>query len=142
MSFETSAPTPLPGSSLHLSARPTAVRRTPHNDFGQVLHRSVLAASGAAQRSLQWAGAYLPAGGVVSAALAAPGQLTGGSGPGLVGSDSLSTAHAMAELQAGFSLQYLQLQQRIQQETREFNLVSNVLKTKHEAAKNALANVR
>jgi len=47
-----------------------------------------------------------------------------------------------AEFQASFNLQYLDLQQTIQQDTRQFNLISNIMKTKHDAAKNALNNVR
>ena len=41
-----------------------------------------------------------------------------------------------------FSLQYLQLQQQIQSETREFNLLSAIMKTKHKTAKTAINNVR
>lgn len=48
----------------------------------------------------------------------------------------------LQEMQASFSMQYLALQQKIQQENREFNLVSNIMKTKHEAAKNAVNNIR
>jgi len=46
------------------------------------------------------------------------------------------------EMQQGFSMQYLMTQQKIHQETREFNLLSNVIKTKHEAVKNAIINIR
>jgi len=48
----------------------------------------------------------------------------------------------MQEMNRSFSLQYLQIQQKIQQETREFNLMSNIMKTKHDAAKNAINNIR
>lgn len=54
----------------------------------------------------------------------------------------MSATKTMAEFQASFNLQYLQLQEKIQQDTRQFNLVSNIMKTKHDAAKNALNNVR
>jgi hypothetical protein len=54
----------------------------------------------------------------------------------------MGATQAMAEFQASFNLQYLQLQEKIQQDTRQFNLVSNIMKTKHDAAKNALNNVR
>jgi hypothetical protein len=49
---------------------------------------------------------------------------------------------ASQEMQRRFSLQYLGLQVKIAQETREFNLLSNIMKTRHEAAKNAINNVR
>ena len=54
----------------------------------------------------------------------------------------MSQMQNYTEFQASFNLQYLQLQEKIQQDTRQFNLISNIMKTKHEAAKNALGNVR
>jgi hypothetical protein len=54
----------------------------------------------------------------------------------------MSATRQMAEFQASFNLQYLQLQEKIQIDSRQFNLVSNIMKTKHDAAKNALNNVR
>ena len=41
-----------------------------------------------------------------------------------------------------FNLQYLNLQEKMQNENRQFSTVSNVLKTKHDTAKNAINNVR
>lgn len=57
-------------------------------------------------------------------------------------SDMMSQTQQMAEFQASYNLQYLQLQEKIQADTRQFNLISNIMKTKHDAAKNALNNVR
>lgn len=54
----------------------------------------------------------------------------------------MTATKQMTEFQASFNLQYLQLQEKIQIDTRQFNLVSNIMKTKHDAAKNALNNVR
>lgn len=57
--------------------------------------------------------------------------------------DALAAAiPQMHEMNKSFSLQYLAIQQKIQQETREINLLCNILKTKHEAAKNAINNIR
>jgi hypothetical protein len=70
----------------------------------------------------------------------------GGGGSGAAPSDAFSAMQSKikdtAEFQASFNLQYLDLQQTIQQDTRQFNLISNIMKTKHDAAKNALNNVR
>jgi|GEM_PF-400857 len=82
-----------------------------------------------------------------------PSSFAGGSsgataaGGGAAGaSDSFNTmmsaTRQMSEFQASFNLQYLQLQEKIQTDTRQFNLISNIMKTKHDAAKNALNNVR
>jgi hypothetical protein len=48
----------------------------------------------------------------------------------------------MQEMSQSFNLQYLGLQQNMQQENRQFTLVSNIMKTKHDTAKNAINNVR
>lgn len=62
--------------------------------------------------------------------------------PGGAYPDLIDATARMTELNASYNLQVLQLQQQIQAETRQFNLISNVLKTKHDAAKNTLANLR
>jgi hypothetical protein len=83
------------------------------------------------------------AGGVGGAANVGGGVANGN---GAAGSDAfnsmMNATRQMAEFQASFNLQYLQLQEKIQIDTRQFNLISNVMKTKHDAAKNALNNVR
>lgn len=53
-----------------------------------------------------------------------------------------SATEGMQEMNRAFSMQYLGIQEKIQQETREFNLMSNIMKTKHEAAKNSINNIR
>jgi len=51
-------------------------------------------------------------------------------------------AEEMQELSQSFNVQYLTLQQDMQRENRQFTMVSNVMKTKHDTAKNAINNVR
>lgn len=65
-----------------------------------------------------------------------------GAGPSDAFNQMMAATKQMSEFQASFNLQYLQLQEKIQIDTRQFNLVSNIMKTKHDAAKNALNNVR
>jgi hypothetical protein len=48
----------------------------------------------------------------------------------------------MQEMSQSFNLQYLGLQQAMQDENRRFTLVSNIMKTKHDTAKNAINNIR
>lgn len=48
----------------------------------------------------------------------------------------------MTEMSQSFNMQYLGLQQQMQDENRRFTLVSNIMKTKHDTAKNAIANIR
>lgn len=48
----------------------------------------------------------------------------------------------MQEMQMSFNLQYLQLQSKMQNETRRYALLSNIMKTKHDTVKNSISNVR
>jgi hypothetical protein len=48
----------------------------------------------------------------------------------------------LQQAQATFNLQYQQLQQRMQNENRQYTTISNVLKTKHDTVKNSINNVR
>lgn len=48
----------------------------------------------------------------------------------------------MQETQISFNLQYLQLQNSMQNENRQFTMVSNIMKTKHDTAKNAISNIK
>ena len=50
--------------------------------------------------------------------------------------------HTLQESNVSFNLQYLQLQQRMQNESRRFTLLSNIMKTKHDTAKNVVQNIR
>jgi pyridoxal biosynthesis lyase PdxS len=48
----------------------------------------------------------------------------------------------MREMQMSFNLQYLMLQNKISQENRQFSMVSNIMKNKHDTAKNSINNIR
>jgi uncharacterized coiled-coil DUF342 family protein len=48
----------------------------------------------------------------------------------------------MQEMQMSFNLQYLMLQNKISQENRQFSMVSNIMRNKHDTAKNSINNIR
>jgi hypothetical protein len=48
----------------------------------------------------------------------------------------------MRQTQMNFNMQYLQLQEKMQNENRQYTTVSNILKTKHDTVKNSINNVR
>ncbi len=48
----------------------------------------------------------------------------------------------MQEMSQSFNLQYLDLQRDMQNENRQFTLVSNIMKMKHDTAKSAINNIR
>src|SRR5256885_1185380 len=58
------------------------------------------------------------------------------------GGPDLASVQAMQRESQAFTLQLLPLQEDVQQETRRFPTVSNVLRARHDTAKAAIANVR
>jgi septal ring factor EnvC (AmiA/AmiB activator) len=57
-------------------------------------------------------------------------------------SQLMNATKQMQEMQMSFNLQYLQLQNSMQNENRQFTMVSNIMKTKHETVKNSISNIR
>jgi len=53
-----------------------------------------------------------------------------------------AAAQQMQETQMSFNLQYLQLQNQMQNENRQYTAVSNIMKTKHDTVKNSISNIR
>jgi hypothetical protein len=54
----------------------------------------------------------------------------------------IEAARQLQETQMGFNHQYLQLQNQMQNENRQYTMVSNIMKTGHATVKNAISNVR
>jgi L-cysteine desulfidase len=48
----------------------------------------------------------------------------------------------MQETQMSYNLQYLQLQNAMQNENRQYTMVSNIMKTKNDTVKNSISNIR
>ena len=74
-------------------------------------------------------------------AIGAGAILTGVANPG-PGDGLLEATRQMQETQMSFNLQYLQLQSEMQNENRQFTMVSNIMKTKHDTVKNTISNIR
>ena len=79
---------------------------------------------------------------------AAAGQATplgaGTSPAGAVGgseTDIMASARALQAESAAFNAQYLQLQEAMQRENREYTALSNVMRVKHETARAAIGNI-
>lgn len=144
-------------------------RTAPQRDFGQSLSQAVGVISNVADLSMR---AALPSGvlsGVTFAtgavqqvsALAAsapapirplPGTQTSvgaaipghaGPNPGSMGGSELVETQRLMQLESfAFNQQYLQLQNEMQRESRQFTAVSNVMKVRHDSAKASINNVR
>jgi hypothetical protein len=54
----------------------------------------------------------------------------------------LQATKEMQETQMSFNLQYLQLQNSMQNENRQFTMISNIMKTKNDTAKNTISNIK
>jgi hypothetical protein len=63
---------------------------------------------------------------------------TGGSGD----TEALSAARSLQAESQAFNAQYLQLQEAMQRENREFTALSNVMKVKHDTARAAIGNIQ
>lgn len=58
------------------------------------------------------------------------------------GNQLMNATQQMQEMNMSFNLQYLELQNKMQGDNRQFTMMSNIMKTKHDTAKNAINNVR
>jgi hypothetical protein len=85
-------------------------------------------------------------GGISSTSGGVPGASMGGGGStgGLTGQsgDMMGQMQNFQEMNMSFNMQYLALQQKMQSDNRQFTSLSNIMKTKHDSAKNAINNVR
>jgi hypothetical protein len=156
--------------SFKVEGRPSSVRQAADESFATVLKTGAGAVTGAVAGGAAVAAPFVPGAAGVSAALgnaqAARGVIQnaviGGGTPAVAavpagGTSVLDGLGAMsggspgdivaatARLQESnqlFSMQYLELQEKMQQENRQYSTVSNVLKTRHESAKTAISNIR
>ena len=56
--------------------------------------------------------------------------------------DLMASARALQAESAAFNAQYLQLQEAMQRENREYTALSNVMKVKHDTARAAIGNIQ
>ncbi|MBL8913369.1 MAG: hypothetical protein JNM17_21910 [Archangium sp.] len=151
-------------STNRISMTPTVARQTPKNEFGNVLKNTLQTAVTAGSQLV----GMLPGAGIVSAAVSNVTALTGGSngtaqgisaatGIASVGGGGSATAQTLASSPAGGvpgemggmisqmraeADRSMLVQMQMQQESREYNTLSNVLKVRHDSAKSAINNIR
>lgn len=155
-------------SPHRISLTPTVARQTPKNEFGNVLKNTLqsgVAAAGALVGQLPGGGIISAAvsnvtalassgGGAAQASMAATGVTSvGGGAVGSAGFGGGATGQALAtsggdnfggmisQMRAEADRSML-MQMQMQQESREYNTVSNVLKVRHDSAKSAINNIR
>lgn len=160
------------GNKMNVALTPTVARQTPRNEFGNVLKDTLQGAvkvagsvAGSLMGSVPGAGIISAAvsnvtnlasgGGTASAGLAASGiQTVGGgnvvgrSGGSVVGQVASSPGGVpssvgdMVQQMRAEADRSMLMQMQMQQESREYNAVSNVLKVRHDSAKAAINNIR
>jgi hypothetical protein len=146
-SIEKGGPTPL------VSATPTAYRTTatPHRPFQAVMSASADAVMSGAEAAVT----ELPGGPVLAASFRSshqvPAHLTAtGSGPPPATPSGADASNSSGEPKvenllsetANQNLYFLQLQESLAAENRQYTALSNVLRARHETVKNAIGNIR
>jgi hypothetical protein len=144
--------------SIHVA--PTTEKKTEPGRFGAALQAAAAGVAHGVAATVELAAPYVPGGTVLSGALrsasgsgslpargragalsadpgTAPGRAASGGGEG----DLLDATRALQQEAQTFNLQYLQLQESMQRESREFQAISNVMKVKHDSAKAAINNI-
>jgi hypothetical protein len=127
--------------SIHVA--PTSERRAEPGRFQTALRGAASGLARGVAATVELAAPYVPGGTVLSAAVrgggsgAAGAVAAGASGP----DDVLGATRQLQQEAQTFNLQYLQLQESMQRESREFTALSNVMKVKHDSAKAAIQNI-
>ena len=121
---------------------------------GAVLSAAITGLGGLKSKGAASTAAAGPNAVVVGGSGGSTGSISGGSSSGNFsnmealaakgdsGAMQLLATKEMQEMNQSFNLQYLELQQNMQNENRKFTTLSNVMKTKHDTAKATINNVR
>jgi hypothetical protein len=135
-----------------ITVAPTTERRADPGRFGTALRAAAAGLARGVAATVELAAPYLPGGTVLSGAVRSaaagaglPGALRPDLGAAQGGASDegelLEATRAMQQEARTFNLQYLQLQEGMQRESREFTALTNVLKVKHDSAKSAINNI-
>ncbi len=124
--------------SIHVA--PTSESRSVPGRFEQTLRGAAVGLASGLARGIELAAPFVPAGTVVSAAVrgAVAGTAAGAAGGE---GDLLAATRALQQEAQSANLQYLQLQENMQRENREFTALSNIMKVQHDSAKAAIQNI-
>lgn len=127
-----------------IQVAPSTHRKTEPDRFGEVLRSAAAGAASGLASTVALAAPFVPGGAVLAGAVhgaaraaMAPRAASGAGG----GDDLLEATRALQQEAQSFNLQYLQLQEGLQRESREFTALSNVMKVRHDSAKSAINNI-
>ena len=143
--------------AIHVA--PTTERKAEPGRFENALRTAASGLARGVASTVELAAPYVPAGTVLSAAVrsavrapatavgvsaasAEGGGATAATGGGTTSEgDILEATRALQQEGRTANLQYLQLQENMQRESREFTALSNVMRVKHDSAKSAIGNI-
>jgi hypothetical protein len=140
---------PIP--SIHVAQ--TTERKAEPGRFGAAFRAAAASVADGVATSVGVAVPFVPGGMVLSAAIrgaSRPATLASASTTGATNGttsaapgqgDLLEATRALQMEGQSFNLQYLQLQETMQRDSREFQALSNVMKVKHDSAKAAINNI-
>lgn len=127
------------GPQMRVSAQPMTGRVTatpPDRQFRQALTDGATVLLGGVEAAAR----SLPGGEIVAAAISGGARSSGGAVVG--GGVETDAAGAGVDLGGNDAMELIALQQQIQEENRRYSTLSNVMKARHETAKNAIGNIR
>ncbi len=127
-----------------LLVAPSTERKAEPGRFGAALKAAAGEVATGIAGSVALAAPFLPGGAVLAGALRTATRSTLGPGVGggaAGGGDIVEATRALQQEAQSSNLQYLQLQEAMQRESREFTSLTNVMKVKHDSAKAAINNV-
>ena len=129
------------GASAILSGAEQAVTRLPGGPILAAALRPTAAGAGPAAMTAPSAAGAGTASGVGS--LTPEGSAgTAGIGSGPTGADGGGGVEAALNQSANQNMYFIELQERISAESRNYSAISNVLKARHDTVKNAIGNIR
>ncbi len=133
-----------------LMVAPSAERKAEPGRFGQALRTAAADVASGVASSVALASPFLPGGPVLAGAVRGLAHAVGrAAGPGSAvaagvetgGGDVLDATRALQQDAQLFNAHYLNLQESMQQESRAFTSLSNVMKVRHDSAKAAINNI-
>ncbi len=136
--------------SINLNVSPEGTGRMTSNiDFSAQLRKVMANGAHAASKAASTAAPLIPGAAVMSAVLSnAANDLAGAGGGGMMSGASgqngnfLQTMEGMQQNMMSMNMQMISVQREFQQMSEQYTMVSNVMKTKHDAEKNAISNIR
>ena len=128
---------------------PTTERKTESSRFGDTLRAAAAGVADGIASGVGLAAPFVPGGLVLSAAVRGAGRAVSAAASSSTaarasaegGGDVIEATRALQQEAQSFNLQYLQIQEGMQRESREFTALTNVMKVKHDSAKAAINNI-